>query len=321
MSSNQALTNSNVVIENLREEDLAAADHVFRLAFGTFMGLPDPMQFAAGADYVNTRWKTDPTAFFAAKINGQLVGTNFATNRGSVGFFGPLTIHPSFWDQGIGKRLMEPIIDCFARWETTHSGLFTFAQSQKHVGLYQRFGFWPRFLTAIMSIPVQQEKQTPATMFSQLSSEEREEALQACDELTDGIYPGMTVASELSGVSDQNLGDTVLLWKGARLAGIAVCHCGAGSEGGPESCHIKFGAVANDANSAENFSQLLDACETLAARCAVAKLTAGVSTARIEAYQMMLARGFKTEIQGVTMHRPNESGYSRPGAFVIDDWR
>jgi GNAT superfamily N-acetyltransferase len=320
MSSKQAATNSSVVIENLREEDLAAADHVFRLAFGTFIGLPDPLQFAAGADFINTRWKTDPAAFFAAKINGQLVGTNFATNRGSVGFFGPLTIHPAFWDQGIGKRLMEPIVHCFERWETTHSGLFTFAQSQKHVGLYQRFGFWPRFLTAIMSISVR-EKQTPATMFSQLSSEEREEALKACDRLTDGIYPGMSIASELSGVYDQNIGDTVLLWKGAKLAAVAVCHSGAGSEGGFESCHVKFGAVATEANSAESFSQLLDACETLAARRGLTKLTAGVNTARIEAYQMMLARGFKTEMQGVTMHRPNESGYSRPGAFVIDDWR
>jgi len=320
MSSKEAPT-SNVVIENLREEDLAAADHVFRLAFGTFIGLPDPLQFAAGADYINTRWKTDSSAFFAAKINGQLVGTNFATNRGSVGFFGPLTIHPGFWDQGIGKRLMEPIIDCFARWETTHSGLFTFPQSQKHVGLYQRFGFWPRFLTAIMSISVQREKQTSATMFSQLSPEERGKALKACDELTDGIYPGMSVASELLGVYDQDIGDTVLLWKGAHLAGVAVCHCGAGSEAGPDSCHVKFGAVATEANSAENFSQLLDACETLAAQRGLTKLTAGVNTARIEAYQMMLARGFKTEIQGVTMHRPNESGYSRAGAFVIDDWR
>lgn len=320
MSSKQVPT-SNILIENLREEDLAAADHVFRLAFGTFIGLPDPLQFAAGADYVNTRWKTDPTAFFAAKINGELVGTNFATNRGSVGFFGPLTIHPAFWDQGIGKRLMEPIVDCFRRWETTHSGLFTFAQSQKHVGLYQRFGFWPRFLTAIMSFSVQQEKQTPATMFSELSSEEREVALAACDELTDGIYPGMSVVSELSAVYDQNIGDTVLVWKDAQLVGLAVCHCGAGSEGGPESCHVKFGAVATDANSAGNFSQLLDACETLAAWRGLKKLTAGVNTARIEAYQMMLNRGFKTDMQGVTMHRPNESGYSRPGAFVIDDWR
>jgi len=170
-------------------------------------------------------------------------------------------------------------------------------------------------------VSVQQEKETSAKMFSQLSSEERERAQRACDELTDGIYPGMSITSELSGVYDQNLGDTLLLWNGAKLAGIAVCHCGAGSEGGPETCLVKFGAVATDTNSAANFSQLLDACETLAARRGLTKLTAGVNTARIEAYRLMLARGFKTEMQGVSMHQPNEPGYSRPGAFVIDDWR
>lgn len=321
MSSQKPTSITNVVIENLREEDLAAADHVFRLAFGTFIGLPDPLQFAAGADFINTRWKTDRKAFFAAKIDGRLVGTNFATNRGSVGFFGPLTIHPAFWDHGIGKRLMEPIVDCFSQWGTTHDGLFTFAQSQKHVGLYQSFGFWPRFLTAIMGLPVRQKTQGSATKFSELSSDDRKQALRACDELTDKIYPGMSAASELLGVYEQSLGETVLIGKGLKLDGFAICHCGADSEGGPDTCHVKFGAVATDENSGKNFSSLLDACEALAASRGLEKLTAGVNTARIEAYQMMLARGFKTEIQGVTMHRPNEAGYSQPGAYVIDDWR
>lgn len=321
MSSQQPTHIEEVVIENLREEDLAAADHVFRLAFGTFIGLPDPLQFAAGADFINTRWKTDPKAFFAAKVDGRLAGTNFATNRGSVGFFGPLTIHPAFWDRGIGKRLMEPVIACFSNWGTTHDGLFTFAQSQKHVGLYQRFGFWPRFLTAIMGMPVRKEKQISTTKFSELSSDDRKKALQVCDQLTDKIYTGMSAKSELLGVFEQDLGETVLIGKGLDLAGFAICHCGPGSEGGHETCHIKFGAVAPNQHSATNFSTLLDACETLAARRGLKKLTAGVNTARIEAYQMMLDRGFKTELQGVSMHRPNEAGYSRPGAYVIDDWR
>ena len=58
----------------------------------------------------------------------------------------------------MGKRLMEPVMKCFAGWGTTHAGLFTFAQSPKHLGLYQKFGFWPRFLTAIMSKPVERKK-------------------------------------------------------------------------------------------------------------------------------------------------------------------
>ena len=32
-------------------------------------------------------------------------------------------------------------------------------------------------------------------------------------------------------------------------------------------------------------------------------------------------RDFRASLQGVTMHRPNEAGYSTRDAFVIDDWR
>ena len=84
---------------------------------------------------------------------------------------------------------MEPIIKIFSKWGTTHDGLFTFAQSQKHLGLYQRFGFWPRFLTAIMSLPVNPNGQQPLSLFSGLSGNERQETLIACADLTNEIYP------------------------------------------------------------------------------------------------------------------------------------
>jgi hypothetical protein len=35
----------------------------------------------------------------------------------------------------------------------------------------------------------------------------------------------------------------------------------------------------------------------------------------------MLARSFRSVSSGVTMHRPDEAGYSRPDVFLIDDWR
>ena len=144
------------IVRPLQENDLPHADRIFRLAFGTFLGLPDPTQFDASADYVRTRWLADPEAAFGAELNGEIVGSNFATNWGSIGFFGPLTVRPDLWDRGIAKRLLTPVMDTFSRWGTKHAGLFTFAQSSKHVGLYQKFGFWPRFLTAIMSKPVAQ---------------------------------------------------------------------------------------------------------------------------------------------------------------------
>ena len=133
------------------EADLDRADEIFRVAFGTFLGAPEPKTFFGTADYVRTRWAADPQAAFAAVVDGELVGSNFATNWGSVGFFGPLTVRPDLWDQGIGNSLMEPVMDCFETWGNRHLGLFTFSHSPKHIELYRRYGFWPRFLTAVMN--------------------------------------------------------------------------------------------------------------------------------------------------------------------------
>ena len=48
----------NVSIHPLDEHDLAEADRIFRLAFGTFLALPDPMVFGGDSDHVRTRWRS-----------------------------------------------------------------------------------------------------------------------------------------------------------------------------------------------------------------------------------------------------------------------
>ena len=312
----------DINVRPLQESDLDAADHIMRLAFGTFIGLPEPAQFMGDADYVRTRWRANPSAAFAAEVEGRLVGSNFATRWGTVGFFGPLTIHPEFWDRGVGKRLMEPVGDLFAQWGTTHAGLFTFAHSQKHAGLYQKFGFWPRFLTALMSKPIENKSSgVEWSTFSQAPPAERENIINACRQLTDSIYKGLDLTSEIEAVAKQKLGDTVLLWKGDQLTGIAVCHCGPGTEAGSGTCYVKFGAVRSGESGEADFERLLDGCEQMAANRNLSRLFAGVNTARHEAYRQMLARGFRTDIQGVVMSKPNEAGYNRPGVYLIDDWR
>jgi hypothetical protein len=48
---------------------------------------------------------------------------------------------------------------------------------------------------------------------------------------------------------------------------------------------------------------------------------AGVNMAHHEAYRLLVGRGYRTEIQGVAMHKGNYPGYARPGTSIIDDWR
>ena len=314
--------NLDITVRPLQEEDLDAADHIMRVAFGTFIGLAEPATFMGDAGYIRNRWRADPTAAFAADVAGELVGSNLATTWGSVGFFGPLTIRPDLWDRRIGSRLMEPVVELFEKRGTKHTGLFTFAQSQKHVGLYQKFGFWPRFLTAIMSKPVAQTSSTAEWKgFSEVPANERAAILNGCRELTNAIYEGLDLTTEIEAVAGLKLGDTVLLWDKDALAGLAVCHCGPGTEAGSGVCYVKFGAVRPGQGTLKNFDTLLDACEEMAASQNLSRLTAGVNTARHEAYRQMLTRGFTTSRQGVLMSNPNEPGYNRPDVFLIDDWR
>jgi GNAT superfamily N-acetyltransferase len=310
------------VVRPLREDELPAADRIFRQAFGTFLGLPDPLAFAGDSDWVRGRWRAEPEAALAVEVDGELAGSSFVTRWGSVGFFGPLTVRPDLWDRGLARRLLEPTMELLAAGGVRHAGLYTFAQSPKHVALYGRFGFWPRFLTAIMSKPLRPREPAPRwTGYSTLPAAERETRLAACRDLTGALYPGLDVGREIRAVEAQRLGETVLLDAGERLAGFAVCHAGAGSEAGSGACYVKFAAVRPGPEAERHFDALLAACEALAAARGASLLIAGTNLARVLAYQRLLAGGFRTQIQGVAMHRPNEPGYSRPEVLVIDDWR
>jgi GNAT superfamily N-acetyltransferase len=302
----------------LREADLAETRRIIRVAFGTFIGVPDPENFRTDIDAAGTRWLADPSAVFAAEVDGELVGSNFATRWGSVGFFGPLTVRPDLWNKGIAQRLMEPVMESFARWKVTHAGLFTFAQSAKHVRLYQKSGFWPRFLIAVMSKSVDVATAgTPWSKYSELPETERKATLAASRELTNSIYPGLDLEREIRAVFTQQLGETVLISDQGRLAAFAVCHCGPGTEAGDDKCYIKFAAARSEAA----FDSVLDAVEALASSRGLSRIEAGMSLARPEAYRKMIDRGFRTDIQGVAMHTANEPGYHRAGVYVIDDWR
>jgi GNAT superfamily N-acetyltransferase len=342
------------------ERDLPAADRVIRVAFGTFLGMPEPERFMGDAAYASTRWKADPSAALVAEHEGKLIGSNFLANWGSFGFFGPLTIEPKYWNSGVAQQLLAPTMEIFRRWGNRHLGLYTFANSPKHMALYQKFGFWPRDIVVLLTKDVAKEnvakdvakadaakagpaergaakkgvvqtvsesKPVPAfpsnaALFSVAKPEERAHLLAACSEVTDKIFNGLDVTLEIRSVADQYLGDTILLWDGSKLAALAVCHVGPGTEAGSGVCYVKFAAVRPGPRSGLNFDRLLQAVEACARWSGAEKISAGVNVARREAFQTTIARGFRAESQGVAMEMGGaSSGYNRAGVYILDDWR
>ena len=316
---------TKVIVRPMREEDLDEADRVMRLAFGTFLAMPEPLKFMGDADFVYTRYWADPLATLSAEVDGKLVGSNFALDWGSVGIFGPLTVHPEYWDKGVARLLLDHTMKIFETWGTKHIGLFTFAQSSKHIHLYQKYGFWPTYLTAIMSKQVGTllgNTSVDAIYYSKLNSDkQKKDMVQKCAQLTGLILEGLDLKKEINSVENQKLGETILLEKEGALEAMAICHVGPNTEAGSGTCYIKFGAVKPGSNSAKMFDNLLHACEQYAHLQDAVRLVGGVNTGRHDAYRRMIDLGFRTDMQGVAMQRPNELGYNRAEVYLIDDWR
>ena len=314
---------ANLEIRPLEERDLDEADRIMRIAFGTYLKAPNPIEVFGDGDWVHTRYLADPAAAFCAELGGEVVGSNFATRWGSFGFFGPLTVRVDLWDRGIASRLMEPVMDLFERWGVRHAGLFTWPESPKHLALYNKFGFWPQQLNPVLATEIAAPARAVAyeTFSAARERGSADDVLRQCRKVAAAIYEELDLEREILAADRQGLGDTVLLADGDDLAGFAVCHCGAGTEAGSGACFVKFGAVLPGDGAEARFERLLDACETLAAARGLSRVTAGVNTARHGAYRALLARGYRAIVNGVTMLRPNEPAYNRPDAYVIDDLR
>jgi predicted N-acetyltransferase YhbS len=304
----------HIDVRPLPAADIDAADAIFRDAFSTFLGA----DVFGDSDLLRTRIRAPHVVPLGAYRCGELVGSNIATRWGSVAYLGPLSVTPKLWDAGIGARLVEAAVAVLDGWGAPHQGLFTFANSAKHHWMYQKYGFWPRFLTAIMSRPVVGTEPVSGTL---LSAGPRPVLVDACAAVTDAILPGLDVRGEIDSVLDQRLGDVVLVGPPDAPLGFAVCHTGPGTEAGSGIAYVKFAAVAPGADAPAAFAALLAACQGYAAASGARRLTLGVNTARHDAYRALLAAGFRTDLPGLTMHRPNEPGYDRPDVYVVDDWR
>jgi GNAT superfamily N-acetyltransferase len=301
----------------LKKNETAEAARIFRLAFGTYFGVPDPATFMGDRDLMTPRLRSRHVKAVAARDGERLIGSNVITRWGSFGFFGPLTVLPEYWDRGVGQQLLEATMTVFEKWGVRHTGLFTFAGSAKHVGLYQKFGYWPRYLTVVMTRTPEAGAEVRPTLLSALGKAERERAIQACARITHQIDKGLDLTGEIREVLAQRAGDVVLVsGRGGAPSAFAVCLNGAGTEGGAKTCYVKFGA----ARGGPDFEKLLDACEAFASPRGLT-VEAGMNLARRDAFLRMSARGYRVTTQGVAMQRPHAEGFNRADVWVIDDWR
>jgi GNAT superfamily N-acetyltransferase len=137
--------------------------------------------------------------------NGRIVGSNCLDER-SAGV-GPITVDPVIQNQGIGRRLMQAVLDRSRERYAPSVRLLTSAFHNRSLSLYTKLGFAPRELMSVM--------QGPPLMFSLEGCVVRtarisdlDAANRVCDrvhghnrsgELSDGITNGTALVVERHG--------------------------------------------------------------------------------------------------------------------------
>jgi GNAT superfamily N-acetyltransferase len=127
-----------------------------RIAFEAFAGLHDYHQFPR--DFPTLEAAVQLTSTFiahpaiwgvVAEAEGRIVGSNFLDERGSITGVGPITVDPKAQGHGIGRRLMEAVIERGARARGTR--LLQDSFNMQSLSLYASLGFEVKELTVVMS--------------------------------------------------------------------------------------------------------------------------------------------------------------------------
>jgi predicted N-acetyltransferase YhbS len=85
-----------------------------------------------------------------AERDGRVVGSNFLDERSSIAGVGPITVDPTIQDRGIGRRLMEAVLERAAMQGFAGVRLVQAAYHARSLSLYAKLGFQVREPLACM---------------------------------------------------------------------------------------------------------------------------------------------------------------------------
>jgi predicted N-acetyltransferase YhbS len=324
-----------VEVRRVRKGDLSRVKDVLEQTFGDFLERQlgtRPRQAFGGAQYVHHRWLMEPWGCFVAEEDGaKIVGTALAAAWGSVGLLGPVAVLTNHQNQTIGQQLIRATQEFFDENKTTLQGVMTYPTSPKHLALYHKFGYQPKYLTAVMSRPLDRGAPRPATKlakgpltirrFSTLEETKKKASLVRFHKITNGICRGMDLAKEVEIVDGLALGDTLLLERGRDLIGFAIVHTPGVSEAPTGALYVKYLAIDPPQKRVEHLEQFVAAVEDFGHDLGVQRVILPVYLRYWLAYSTLVRCGYQTDFTMVRMQKGKQEDYEDPTHLVLDDWR
>lgn len=189
---------SQVMLRPIEHRD---AGEAARIVYEAFAGIHDHHRFArdfptveAAAQLVEGFIDHPQIWGVVAEADGRIIGSNFLDERGPVRGVGPITVDPVTQSAGVGRRLMEAVLERgrSARGVRLLQDSFNTAS----LSLYASLGFDPRDPIALLSGPVN----APVPAGIQVRPAHRDD-LTACAALSHRVH-GYERTSELADAID-----------------------------------------------------------------------------------------------------------------------
>jgi GNAT superfamily N-acetyltransferase len=87
----------------------------------------------------------------AAESDGRAIGSNWLDERNAISGVGPITVDPTVQDAGVGRRLMEAVLERSDARGFVGCRLVQAAYHMRSLALYTKLGFAPRAELVVMS--------------------------------------------------------------------------------------------------------------------------------------------------------------------------
>jgi GNAT superfamily N-acetyltransferase len=144
-------------LRNVAPADARTAGHICYTAFKTIAerhnfapDFPDPETAAGLMEYLVSR---DDIHGVVAEAAGRIVGSNFLWEDGEVAGIGPITVDPAAQNTGIGRKLMEAVIERAHDRGIRSVRLVQAAYHNRSMSLYAKLGFDAREPLAVLQGP------------------------------------------------------------------------------------------------------------------------------------------------------------------------
>jgi predicted N-acetyltransferase YhbS len=293
---------STSVIRAMTADDLPAVSSVTSAAFGALPAQASgeaPAEQIVPAPFFGARFTADPGGCFVAvreQDPGRVAGALISLARGTLGWFGPLAVHPDAQRSGIGGKLVAACLDSWRRRGVRLMGLETFRDSPFHVRFYRKMGFRPSCSGIGYRVQLARASMMPAGV----RIEGRVPDLSF-------LYPGLDVSGEAAATARCGTGHVLTTGDG-----IAIVHLESTAGMGL----VPFLAAA----TRDSFERLLGAAEHLSRERGKTSLLTRASSSSWTTMDMLKVRGYQAEGLMMRMKAGENPDYDHTSSYYLDNW-